>query len=161
MPRSTRIRPVVKWVAALCFAVLGAALVASWYLDAFWVFKGGMAVSIDGGYLSLQQGEPDNFADIGAYPMGWPVGGHGFHKPPFMRGVAWWPVLGFRSGTRWEVSVAIWPLLCTAAGVASLLWRADRREARDRRRRAGLCPACGYDRSGLVPGAPCPECGDM
>jgi hypothetical protein len=29
-----------------------------------------------------------------------------------------------------------------------------------RRRRAGRCPACGYDRAGLAAGAVCPECGD-
>jgi hypothetical protein len=27
------------------------------------------------------------------------------------------------------------------------------------RRRPGACPRCGYDRSGLPPGLPCPECG--
>jgi hypothetical protein len=27
------------------------------------------------------------------------------------------------------------------------------------RRRRGLCPSCAYDRRGLAPGAPCPECG--
>lgn len=42
-----------------------------------------------------------------------------------------------------------------ALGVGPWAWR----RARARRRRAGRCPACGYDRAGLAGPAPCPECG--
>jgi hypothetical protein len=37
---------------------------------------------------------------------------------------------------------------------AALLWYADRR-----RHRPGSCGGCGYDRAGLAPTSPCPECG--
>ena len=40
---------------------------------------------------------------------------------------------------------------------AATLFHRDRRLAR--RRRAGMCVKCGYDRRGLAPGAICPECG--
>lgn len=30
----------------------------------------------------------------------------------------------------------------------------------NRRRPSWACPHCGYDRRGLPPGAPCPECGE-
>ena len=43
-------------------------------------------------------------------------------------------------------------LLATAAA-----WRADAKYLR--RAREGACPACGYDRAGLVAGSLCPECG--
>jgi hypothetical protein len=36
---------------------------------------------------------------------------------------------------------------------------AIRARQRSRHRRAGRCPSCGYDRRGIPPDAPCPECG--
>lgn len=38
-------------------------------------------------------------------------------------------------------------------------WLAHALGVRARRRRAGLCAKCGYDRAGLGPEVPCPECG--
>lgn len=52
-----------------------------------------------------------------------------------------------------------------ALAAAGLLWslgwipRGLRRRRRARRRAAGLCPGCGYDRRATPPNAPCPECG--
>jgi hypothetical protein len=57
----------------------------------------------------------------------------------------------------------IWPgFVLNTIFYALLTWsliRAPRTLRRWRRRRAGLCLACGYDLKGLAEGAPCPECG--
>ena len=39
----------------------------------------------------------------------------------------------------------------------TIVWRLDLLASR--RARAGRCPTCNYDRAGLPPGSPCPECG--
>ena len=52
------------------------------------------------------------------------------------------------------------PLWAPTAGLAAMTcaaWMIDRRETR--RRAKGLCPNCSYPRTGLAPGAVCPECG--
>jgi hypothetical protein len=41
------------------------------------------------------------------------------------------------------------------------LWQIPGAIRRRSRRRAGRCPRCGYDRAGIAPEAPCPECGTM
>jgi len=46
-------------------------------------------------------------------------------------------------------------LLCTAGTIFA--WRLD--DIARRRVRAGFCPKCDYDRTGLAAGAVCPECG--
>ena len=60
-----------------------------------------------------------------------------------------------RSGTVWIVP--LWAPFLLAAGATVLAWRLD--TLARRRARAGFCPKCGYNRTGLAPGAVCPECG--
>lgn len=50
----------------------------------------------------------------------------------------------------------IWPVPLLVAVPTAYLWRRDLMASR--RARAGACPSCGYNRLGLVPSAPCPEC---
>jgi hypothetical protein len=77
---------------------------------------------------------------------------------------AWddWVVLGAglqKTQTRGETARAVvLPHWLLALGVAGLLVRAARGGKRTRRRRRGLCPACGYDVKGAFEGG-CPECG--
>ena len=70
---------------------------------------------------------------------------------------------------RFEFTAAVLPLQIVPSGLAAdavsygiLAFAVGRaaRAASDRfRRRRGRCPACNYDRRGLGPDAPCPECG--
>jgi Zn finger protein HypA/HybF involved in hydrogenase expression len=57
------------------------------------------------------------------------------------------------------IGVPLWALLPVVMLPAAILWGADVRLVR--RRRRGLCPSCGYDRRGLAPDANCPECGNV
>lgn len=72
--------------------------------------------------------------------------------------IQWRPeYLEFASPIRHWFSVVRLPLWLPAAVVTAAtawFWWRDRRFARP-----GLCPTCGYDRTGLAPDAVCPECG--
>jgi hypothetical protein len=63
--------------------------------------------------------------------------------------------LGVRSWTYW---IPLWPAVLLAAVLAlGVAWL-------DRRARAagvGRCGRCGYDRAGISPTSPCPECGEV
>jgi hypothetical protein len=66
-----------------------------------------------------------------------------------VRGVQW-------KGTEQDITFPLWPIALVTA-IAPALWL--KRALRDwRRRRRGLCVACGYDMRGLD-GRRCPECG--
>jgi hypothetical protein len=73
---------------------------------------------------------------------------------PYLK-VLWWPDYA-RVGSTWILDIPFWMPLAALGVAAGLLWRTHL--IARRRSRAG-CPACGYSRSGLAPGAPCPECG--
>ncbi len=64
-------------------------------------------------------------------------------------------------------TVPLWGPVAADTSLASVVWfgalvlstEVIRRWRRHRRWRAGLCPDCAYDRGGLDPATPCPECG--
>jgi hypothetical protein len=58
-----------------------------------------------------------------------------------------------------RVFVPLWPVIVLAGAATLVLWRPE--SERGRRKRLGLCRSCGYDRRGLAPDAPCPECGTV
>lgn len=56
-----------------------------------------------------------------------------------------------------SIRVPLWALNVIPVIAFAAIWGVERFV---RRRRAGLCPSCGYDRRGLAtPTATCPECG--
>jgi hypothetical protein len=80
------------------------------------------------------------------------------------------PHVGIRTGQFWRdpdwswwfhytrddiLIIPLWSIfLATGAASLSLV-----RAARSIAKRPGLCHSCGYDRRGLPPDSPCPECG--
>ena len=56
------------------------------------------------------------------------------------------------------ISISSWLLFAVVGSVAFVPWWLDIR-ARRRARKIGHCPHCRYDRTGLAPETPCPECG--
>ncbi len=73
-------------------------------------------------------------------------------RPRFKWGFVWesgWGATGFH--------FALWPAALLSLLPTFAAWRADTKHLR--RAREGACPACGYNRAGLAPGAVCPECG--
>lgn len=55
--------------------------------------------------------------------------------------------------------IPLWAPFSLLVVLAALAWRPDIVAAR--RRGRGHCRTCNYDRSGLAPSAPCPECGQV
>ncbi len=90
-----------------------------------------------------------------AYPPGRPIfESFAFH--PTLGPFFWW----FRyeaNAISYMLAIPLWPFLLLTLIVTGFAWRADL--IARRRAMLGKCAKCGYARSGLPPGAVCPECG--
>ena len=75
---------------------------------------------------------------------------------PRPAGLRWWFSWN-RSSSSWQLGVPLWVPAGVFLLVTATAWRLD--TLARRRARIGLCPNCNYDRTGLAPGALCPECG--
>jgi hypothetical protein len=94
------------------------------------------------------------------YTSGWAMPASGLQRRTGYR-LAWWPSW-LRAPNVWQLMVPLWMLAAPLLAGTLFAWGLGHRSLRYRRRRAGLCPSCGYDKRGLVggvDGAPCPECG--
>ena len=59
----------------------------------------------------------------------------------------------------WSIVVPLWPAVVATLTLTAFAWRLD--TLARRRARAGFCPKCNYNRTGLAAGAVCPECGNL
>lgn len=144
-----------KWVGLVVCVVVGAANLVSLRWVPEWWFAAGpkptdpvRIVAVQGGalvYVRLQR------SDV--------------RRPPDRPALRWnrfdgelftWPSVVRPTGGL-SVTVPLWMPFVLLAVLTSVLWYVDRTTAR--RRRAGQCLKCGYDRAGLAAGARCPECG--
>jgi hypothetical protein len=124
-------------------------LLAAWAVSGTWAFlvpgPGSLSVSIQGGRLHVASG-------LGSSHFVYPTQpGINEYASEFR---LWFAAESVPS-LKW-VAIPLW-LPCGICVLAA--WRAWRCDALERRGRAGLCIACGYDRAGLGPDAACPECG--
>lgn len=167
-------RTVLRWGITLAlFAVIGA-----WWASGWWrgtLVGGRMLLRLEGGrVLMLYVRETDGVR----YPWSAGVGRRpGISTPPVplkdMPAYDWWIFSEYGARWRWgggcsvpwftkptyhTGAMPLWLPTLTLAVPVALMWRSDWLLVA-RRRRAGACTACGYDRRGLDRTAACPECG--
>jgi hypothetical protein len=156
--KSRRMNRVVRWGGAAACAVVVVVYTASgWWSVSSWAGRRALLSAGRGAVGAHWINEPDDhllksIRDIdGRHPKlrrftekddGW------LWRPVLQR----WSVFGAPINV--QAIVPLWLPLALSAAPTALAWCSHLR-----RRRAGLCPKCGYDPAGLPPTAPCPECG--
>ena len=141
-----RVRKTVKWGgASLAVLLLGVWVASGWWECQYFVSNGwGGGIACGRCWISAVQGLPSSFVGFEQFAV--------VSAPQYR----WWFEGGVWGGS-WRLSIPIWLLACLAAFVVVLTLRLDARARR--RANVHLCRKCTYDRTGLAPGALCPECG--
>ena len=136
----------MKWGGAVVSVVLLVVWVGSGWSWMSWGDTGGLSANVwRGQFFIKREGIPAPHQNLG----------FGFVRTGPFR-LIWGYYMG-RSPVGWVVTIPVWALSGPVTIATAAAWRLD---ALPRRRaRAGLCPKCGYNRTGLAPGAVCPECG--
>jgi hypothetical protein len=153
MRRKERALVIIQRASAITAVAVFVLWVASVWWDVLWLPSRGYLVGLKSGSL----------IGIGLQPSSWfydatgfEVRGPGFGTPKDPFPLQWWPVRR-RTPAESGVYVPLWVFEIPTLALAAALWR--RTSTATRRVKAGQCAACGYDRSGLAPEHPCPECG--
>ena len=71
-------------------------------------------------------------------------------------GLDWW-MSSFKRYNRPQVSIPLWWLVLPSVAASAAVWRHD--AIKTRRELLNHCEKCGYDRTGILQDAKCPECG--
>ena len=145
MRSRSRLRTAVKWGgAALCAVLL-----------VVWIGSPMYCVRAEGSRLlsRIQNGHAD--IAIGRSMVG---GEHGVSIESVPDEYRTFPI-GFYAGRNnrfWWVQIPLWAPLLAVLVPTVVAWR---RDSTARRRPTAASPRCGYDRAGIAPDGPCPECG--
>lgn len=141
-----RIRKTVKWGGLAVTVLLVGVWVGTGWVSATWLSREGTGFSFYTGRLGLGFGVwRDN-----------PTG----ERHLRLACDAWMMQWSFETDTRgsgWVLAIPLWAPACLALMATAVAWRVDARARR--REQPHLCSKCGYDRTGLAVGSPCPECG--
>lgn len=145
--------------AAVAVSMLGIVAVSAFYSFgwiredsrvSFGIRKGAFRLYIDTA--------PPGFAYTGLPPPGWWAKSLNFERLPkwSVTPLKEWlfaPSMSRLPGSR-EVLVPLAGVALVPGLIATGLWLNNRRKGRK-----GACSSCNYDRAGVAPAAPCPECG--
>jgi hypothetical protein len=148
------------------FALAGCMLCAIGYgTSALWTVvvmtQFGESVRLGGGELSILLLHPDEKLRLAGL-TGMPVESQwSWHAVRRQFPMSWklHPHAG-ASSNGMRVYFAV-PLLPWVPLLGTLAWWFNRRHRKKNRSLEGECLRCGYDRGGLTPSAPCPECGHV
>lgn len=143
MPRFKSNPRVFAWFGTLATVVLATIWIAGGWWSLGWTARSGAGISTELGHLNIFGPESDPHAGFQLQRHRWP--------PRFWRSWRWVP-----NQTAWLLEVPMYAPTMIFALPTIALWGVMLRRAR---RSTSQCPACGYDRQGLAPTKPCPECG--
>jgi hypothetical protein len=168
-----RLRRTAMWAAALAALALVAATLASRWIDAAVLLRGGTVVGVSSGLIGVEHPPSLAGAEGNVSSLRWQVPFAGMppsavcttrvvngqrtpatvrcflniHEPAL---IAWPYGVSYRAAG--ASATPLWPPALALALVAAGLWPGARRHG------PGRCEACGYDVSGAARAA-CPECG--
>jgi hypothetical protein len=140
-----RIRKTVKWGGPiLCVAIVVLFVASASMRLAYWHSSSGIEVYANSGFIAAGVWLP-------VESPGWSVDRERY-------AIQWWRFeWHVYSLEMWAIAFPIWLPLPLVLSATLGAWRLD--TLARRRARSGKCPKCGYDRRGLPPSSPCPECG--
>jgi hypothetical protein len=141
-----RIRRTIKWGGLGASLLLIAVWVASGSTSVMWR-SSGYGVGVVSGQLRLTRVHA-------GVPWGDPIGLHcqSTIRTRWLLWFRWYPGSGADT-----LDIPIWSLAAAVLLAGGGAWFLD--VCARRRERAGRCPKCRYDRTGLAAGVVCPECG--
>jgi hypothetical protein len=140
-----RIRKFFKWGGLVVSVLLLTVWVGSAYVTCLWVSGSRHEIAVDKGLIFYQWCQPTIRPEAPA--LRWWTSSQSEISFALEQGA-------FSDG--WFVIIPVWFFVALSLVTTAAAWRMD--IIARRKSRLGMCPACGYDRTGLAPAAPCPEC---
>jgi hypothetical protein len=157
MPRP-RLRKTAKWAGVVLCAVMVAAVAVNLRLGLFAAHYAKKDAHGVVRRLDVSRGA----ITYELHMLIWPPRATGFHFDSQMVNyyAPLWKPLWRSDSSYYAIRIPLWIPFLLCAIPTALLWRRDHiLTVGGKRARAGRCPKCGYDRGGLTPDTPCPECG--
>jgi hypothetical protein len=144
-----RIRKTIQWAGAAVTVVLVVVWIGSIQTTIKWQLTKALGVSVGRGRLST--------CDVRDTVIGWwQMDTPGLHVLRNLPPELLWNFYRYDTSQSLEFAIPIWPVPAFTLLATIAAWRFD--ALARRRAKLNLCPNCGYDRTGLAPGAVCPEC---